>query len=71
MIVQPMTGAPTIGRQQPTLSADEIAALLDTPVEEKIDAAIVYKLNYSKCEVNEKIDSFAYINIENERKNTM
>ena len=44
--------------KQPTLSVNQIAAILDAPIEEEIDAAIVYKLKCSKCEVNGKIDSF-------------
>ena len=44
--------------QQRKLSIDEISALLDAPIEEEKDAAIVYKLKCSKCEVNGKIDSF-------------
>ena len=51
----PITGV--TASKQANLSVDEIAALLDTPEEEK-DAAIVYKLKCSKCDVNGKIDSF-------------
>ena len=52
----PITGVTT--SKQANLSVDEIAALLDTPEEEEKDAAIVYKLKCSKCDVNGKIDSF-------------
>ena len=52
----PFTGVTT--NKQPLLSTDEIAAILDAPEEEEKDAAIVYKLKCSKCNVNGKIDSF-------------
>ncbi len=47
-----------VTNKSPSLSTDEIAAILDTPEEEEKDAAIVYKLKCSKCDVNGKIDSF-------------
>lgn len=50
----------TLPSDQPRdLSMDEISSILDAPVEEEIDAPIVYKLKCFKCGVNGKLDSFA------------